>query len=216
MKYFYLTKKDSKYSFDFLRTDDGTLNKFKFNILENLKVLQKDDYEMFQLIDINKVLKSNSDIQEYLNGDYDAYRNLNEMYKLSLDKFNTDLIDKYLTEITDFKPSCIIVPASSSNWLRNGLAEKFHSHFDIPIIYAQKIKNIQSTEGNCKELEFSIDSKSLIDAMYNNVLIIDDCKSSGCTMSKIKSLFIPKTLYHKIISRYKKTEFVEIFYYKNK
>jgi len=176
----------------------------KFPILTKLNILQSNKYEMFHLIDINKIMKGKKNKRRFLGNYYKEYKKLKKIYKNELKNFNKELLKKYNESYSNFDPDCIIKPESNNNWLREGLAENFSDSLNINIIEAKKNKecefsSIRSDNEIPKDFKFILDFKKSI---IRKALIIDDMKGTGRTMRLIKSEFDPEV------------RFVEVFYVK--
>ena len=120
------------------------------------KGLHSDDfnqYDLFHLININKVTERKDDIEKFLKEEFHLFKELTAMYKESLPIFNQELLEKYNDHaISD--ADCIIVPESSNDWLREGLADLFSQTLNLPIYEAKKSHNIKFSENGDLPIDF--------------------------------------------------------------
>jgi adenine/guanine phosphoribosyltransferase-like PRPP-binding protein len=172
-------------------------------LLKDLELEHFNTYDVFHLININKVTEKKDSIEKFLKDEYTLFQSLVTLYTSLLQKFNQELLDKYFHTYNSFQPDCIVIPESSNHWLRAGLADLFSVKLNIPLYVAKKNIPIKFSEINVDniptEFKFTFD---LDISKFQNVIIIDDCKSNGNTINLIKNEFA------------KNVNFIEIFYCK--
>lgn len=189
-------KNDYKYpSFGMKMENNITVPDIK--VLDDVGTDKFEAYDIFHLININKATKNKTNLEKYLGKNYEKYNMLVTLYTEQLPTCNKELYSKYETQ--EFNADCIIIPETSSDWLRNGLLTLFESNLNIPSYMAMKNKNIEMSSLSKDDKEFEFTIKEDI-ASYKNILILDDCKDSGRTINHIKNCFNQDV------------EFLEIFY----
>lgn len=161
-------------------------------IFEDIDTTKFRKYDIFHLININKVVR-NKDLNKYFKNDLYKYNRLIQLYKEFLPSCNKELFDKF--KEFNFKADCIIIPESKNDFLREGLSNLFKLNLSIPCYTAMKNKDIELASKDDKEFKFII-SEDI--SRYKNILILDDCKSKGTTISHIKRCFGDDVLFFEV------------------
>ncbi len=158
-----------------------------FPILERHELF--DSFELFHMINVNKVLKNKSDHSQYLKGDYNSYLLAKQKYEENLPKFNSNLLDLFVKTNKDVIFDAIVIPSSSSEWLREGLVNTFANYYLIETFEAKK-RDMSIEASRCSDdlpsNLFYFEDETI--KLKNNIIILDDCYCSGKTVKALVQL----------------------------